>query len=221
MIIQHKIRKELIIQNIFYLSRTEICKIAILAVGYNPKCSNTTVCAEQEHTLMKSVTVFFWAHSVKTQWTLREHSESTQRLFRDYSEIIQRRDEKSRDMLSQLFSPLQFSFLPCESGRDDVGIVLMVRCIIIRKLAVKWNLLTIAQLPVGTHNMDLFRRYELRLRISPIENNIFPPFLVINCLFCEQLLNMRWKMWVGRRQLWTDLPGEADQHCNWGEDQHY
>ena len=75
MIIQHKIRKELIIQNIFYLSRTEICNIAILAVGYNHKCSNTTVCAEQEYTLLKSVTVFFWAHSVKT---LREHPEHTQ-----------------------------------------------------------------------------------------------------------------------------------------------
>ena len=145
-------------------------------------------------------------HSVKTQWTLREHSVNTQRALRDYSEIIQRRDEKSRNMLSQLFSPLQFSFLPCESGRDDVGIVLMVRCIIIRKLAVKWNLLTIAQLPVGTHNMDLFRRYELRLRISPIENNIFPSSVI----FGHQLL----VLWAAVEHEVEDVSGEATA-VNW------
>ena len=44
------------------------------------------------------------------------------------------------------------------------------------------------QLPVGTHNMDLFRRYpEPRLRISPIENNIFLPFVI----FGDQLLVLR------------------------------
>ena len=40
---------------------------------------------------------------------------------------------------------------------------------------------------VGTHNMDLFRRYELRLRISPIENNIFPP----SGIFGHQFLVLR------------------------------
>ena len=47
--------------------------------------------------------------------------------------------------------------------------------------------LTIGRLLVGTHNMDLFRRYELRLRISPIENNIFLPSEISG----DQLLVLR------------------------------
>ena len=77
------------------------------------------------------------------------------------------------------------------------------RRIIIRKLAVKWNLLTIAQFSVGTHNMDLFR-CPLSLCFSlMIETNILllsgnsrdPSF------FVGWLLNKRRGMWVMKQQL--------------------
>ena len=47
--------------------------------------------------------------------------------------------------------------------------------IIIRKLAVKWNLLTIAQFSVGTHNMDLFQCPLSFCFSLLIETNIFLP----------------------------------------------
>ena len=108
---------------------------------------------------------------------------------------------RSIQIQNLLFSPQQFSFLPRESGRDYVGIVLMVGRIIIRKLAVKWNLLTIGQLPVGTHNMDLFR-YPLS-----------PYFLWLKVIyFC--LLGFRWSIaFFFASGCWT-----WGGRCEWGGD---